>query len=150
MATRRILVLIDGMHTAELLAEANDVLRLRDAEVVLVYVRGRTARHGLDLVRRRPGGAPMPAHRERSIAEAEQVRGEEALAEAERLAVPLADSVRTLLVDGEAGREVVELARRERADVVALRAGARGPLGPASRFIADHASCTVLLVRGGR
>jgi nucleotide-binding universal stress UspA family protein len=144
---KRFLVLIDGIHTRELLAELDAVLRLAGADLLLVYVRGHAPRAGLDLVRRRPGGLRMPPHREHAIGEAERHRAADALEEAERFARPLAASVRTVFVDGEPGRAVVELAERERVDLVAVRAGRSGAPGPAARFILDHSRCTVVLLR---
>jgi nucleotide-binding universal stress UspA family protein len=154
MDARKIVVLIDGMHSRELLGELDDVVRVSGAELLLVYVRGRGPRSGLDLVRRRPGGLRMPPHRQQAIAEAEEVRGSEAIDEAGRIAEQLGARVRKVVVDGEAGQVVTELARREQADAVAVRAGGRdrppmgpGSLGPAARFIADHCKCTVVLLR---
>jgi nucleotide-binding universal stress UspA family protein len=146
MAERRILVLVDGIDSRELLGAVDEALRPGDAEVVLVYVVGHGPRAGLDMVRRRPGGLTMPPHLERSVSAAERQRGDEALDEAARLARPLAAIVRTVIVEGEPGHAVVELAARERATAVALRRGPHG-LGPIGRFIADHSACTLVVVR---
>jgi nucleotide-binding universal stress UspA family protein len=153
----RLVLLIDGVRTHELLAELDSVCHLAESELMLLYVRGHSPRAGLELMRRRPGGLGMPPHRERGIAAAEQARAEDALDEAHRLALPLVASVRTVTREGEPGRAAVELAAREHADAIAVRVGGRdrpalGPagLGPAARFISDHANCTVLLLRGRR
>lgn len=152
---RRIVVLVDGLHTPELIEGLGAAVGLRGAEVVLVYVHGTGPRAGLDMVRRRPGGVGMPPAREMVISEAERARASSALAEADELARDGGATTVLVEADGEAGRAVCEIARREQADVVAIRAGGRdappvGPrsLGPAARFIADHAPCPVLLLRG--
>jgi nucleotide-binding universal stress UspA family protein len=152
----RIVVLIDGLHTEELLSGADRLVRLRDAELLLVYVRGPGPRASLDMIRRRTGGVRMPPRHERGIADAEQARAERALDEAEAIARGLATGVRRLEVDGDPGPAVCNVAVRERADMVVVRAGGRdlpsmGPrsLGPAARFIADHCPCSVLLFRAG-
>jgi len=143
---RRIVLLVDGMHTAELMVALDRVCALADAELLLVYVHGPAARRGLDLVRHRPGGAPMSGHRRRAIDEAEDARGAHALDEAERIARPLCATVRRLDVRDDPGRGIVAVALREHADVIAVRAVA-GHLGPAARFIADHARCSVIVLR---
>jgi nucleotide-binding universal stress UspA family protein len=143
---RRIVLLVDGMHTAELLAALDRVCAPADAELLLVYVHGPAARRGLDLVRHRPGGAPMPGHRRRAIDEAEDARGGHALDEAERIARPLCAAVRRIDVHDDPGRGIVAVALREHADLIAVRA-LRGHLGPAARFIADHARCSVVVLR---
>jgi nucleotide-binding universal stress UspA family protein len=145
MQARRILVLIDGIHTRELLAAVGEVLRPEDAELILVYVVGDAPRASLEMVRRRPGGLPMPPHLERSLSAAERGRADEALEEAARLAPP-SSSVRTVLLEGAAGHAVVGLASRERATAIAFHAGPRG-LGPIGRFIAEHSPCTVIVIR---
>jgi hypothetical protein len=52
----------------------------------------------------------MPPPVERSVTAAERQSADGALAEAERLARPLAERVRTVVAEGEAGRAMVELA----------------------------------------
>lgn len=90
----------------------------------------------------------------RDVAEAEEQSAAAALAEAERNAESLAKKVTTQEMVGEPGYEVCQLAGRIGVDLVVVRAGGRdqppmGPrsLGPAARFIADHCSCPVLLLR---
>lgn len=107
------------------------------------------------MVRHRPGGRGLPQDRERELAEAERSRGAEALADAARHAATLGGIVRTFELRGEPGREVCELAARERTDLFVVRAGGHdappvGPLsvGPAARFITDHCPCPVLVIRG--
>jgi len=150
----RILLVVDGLHTHELLGSVARTAPLAAAELWLVYVRGPGPRVGLDMVRHRPGRHALPPGRERDLNEAEVARGANALEEAERLALPLASEVRTVQLDGEAGRVVCDLARAQGIDLVAIRAGGRdqpplGPqsVGPAARFIADHSPCPVLLIR---
>lgn len=150
----RVLLVIDGLHTQELLGSLARTSPLTEAELWLVYVRGPGARAGLEMVRRRPGGGPLPPGRERGLDEAESARAAESLGEAEVLARPLAAAVRTMQLDGEPGRVVCDLARAEGIDLVAIRVGGKdqpplGPrsLGPAARYIADHSPCPVLLIR---
>lgn len=145
MEARRILVLVDGIHTRELLAGLGEIVRSDGTELVLVYVVGHGPRASLDMVRRRPGGVHMPPHRERSLSTAERARAGEALEEAARL-VPPAARVRTAVLEGEPGHAMVELAVRERAVALVVRGAPRG-LGPIGRFIADHAPCAVIFVR---
>lgn len=143
---RRIVLLVDGLHPTELVAELDRACGLGDAELLLVYVRGQAPRRGLDMVRHRPGGVRMPPHRARVIDEAEGALSAQALDEAERRARGLARTVTRLELEGEAGRAVVDIAARERADLIAVHAEP-GHLGPAARFITDHARCGVVVLR---
>lgn len=150
----RVLLLIDGLHTKELLESLSRLVHLEGAEVVLAYVRGPGPRAGLDLVRRRPGGHRLPSHRERELLDAETTRGSVAIAEAESLARLHTSLVETIQLSGEPGRAICELAARRAADLVVVRAGGRdrppigpGSLGPTARFITDHCGGAVLLLR---
>jgi nucleotide-binding universal stress UspA family protein len=150
----RVLVLIDGLNSADMLDSLAQLLNLSQADLLLVYVQGPGPRAGLDLVRRRPGGHQLPPHRERDVADAEQESAASALAEAEARARDLAGSVEAVQLRGEPGRAVLELALEKRVDLIAVRAAGRdqaaGPrsLGPIARFVADHSPCPVLLLRG--
>ena len=150
----RILVLVDGLHTREVLETLAGLVRLGDAGVLLAYVRSASSRAGLEMVSRRPGHGRLPPHRRAQVIEAEEAGGAEALAEAERLARDHAASVEALQIEGDAGRAICELAARRDIDLVVVRAGGRdrppmGPasLGPTARFIADHCTSPVLLLR---
>jgi nucleotide-binding universal stress UspA family protein len=151
VSVTRVLVLVDGIHTRDVL----DAVRRRVAddslELVLAYVRGGRGRAGLELMRRRP----LPPHLAEEVGAAEAAGGRAALDEAIGLAA-FAAEVTTLELEGEPGRAVCEAAARAGADLVAVRA-AGGPdghetgpksLGPTARFIADHSPCPVLLLRG--
>jgi nucleotide-binding universal stress UspA family protein len=153
----RLLLLIDGFRTAELLAALSRAVPLSEAELVLVHVAGPNPRAGFEMLRRRPGGHRLPPHRKLELTEAEEQLGAAALAEAKQLAQPDARAVMAVQVEGEPGRTVCEIAAKDGIDLVALRAGGRGQpamgpasLGPAARYIADHCPCPVLLLRGGR
>jgi nucleotide-binding universal stress UspA family protein len=153
----RVLLLVDGFHTGELLNTLARLVSLQEAQLLLVYVEGPGPRTGLDLVRRRPGGDRLPPHRARELGEVELERGASALAEAQNLARPMVGSVETMRVRGEPGRAVCEFAALERIDLIAIRAGGRdqpllGPrsLGPIARFVSDHSPCPVLLLRADR
>jgi nucleotide-binding universal stress UspA family protein len=141
----KILVLIDGLHTREMLAALEDLVDLRRADLILVYVRGPGPRASLELLRRRPGRHSIPPHRDRQLHEAEVTVGDDALVEAEELARATAAGVETVLANGDAGRAVCDLARARGVDLIAVRSGRQ--LGPAARFIADHAPGPVLLLR---
>ena len=150
----RLLILVDGLHTEEMLQSLSVLLRLSEAELLLVFVRSAGPRAGLGLVRHRPGHRALPPARERDLAQAELQGAEAALQEAERLARPLAKSVSAHRLDAdEAGRAVCDLAARQNVDLVIVRARGRdqppGPrsLGPTARFISDHCRCPVLLLR---
>ncbi|MHB8587498.1 MAG: universal stress protein [Candidatus Dormibacteraceae bacterium] len=152
----RVLVLVDGFHTGELGESLARLLRLDEADLLLVYVQGPDPRAGLDLVRHRPGGHRLSPHRERELDQAEFESSADAIAEAEKLARPLAATVETMEVRGEPGRAICDIAARKRVDLIAIRAGggdqpAVGPksLGPVARFVTDHSPCPVLLMRGG-
>lgn len=152
----RVLILVDGFHTEELMAQLTRLLRVDHAELLLIYVQGPGQRAGLDLVRRRPGGHQLPPHRERELAQAELEGSANALAEAEKLARPLFRNVESIQVRGEPGRPVCEVASRQGANLIVIRAGGRdqplvspGSLGPTARFVADHSPCSVLLLREG-
>jgi len=148
------LVLVNGLHNQELFASLSRLVRLKEAEVLLAFVRGPGARSGLELPRPRPGGHHLPPHRERELIEAEIAGGAEALSEAEELARSAGASVETMQLTGEPGRAICEVAARRKVDLVVVRAGGRDrpPLGPASlgptaRFVTDHSPVPVLLLR---
>jgi nucleotide-binding universal stress UspA family protein len=141
----KILVLIDGLHTREMLAALEHLVDLRRADLILAYVRGPGPRASLEMLRRRPGRHPIPPPRDRDIHEAEVSVGDDALAEAEALARATAAGVKTVHVAGEPGHAVCDLARSRGVDLTVVRAGRQ--LGPAARFIADHSPGPVLLLR---
>jgi nucleotide-binding universal stress UspA family protein len=151
----RVLILVDGFHTEELIASLTRLLNLDRAELLLLYVQGPGPRAGLDLVRSRPGGHRLPPHRERELTQAELEGGANALAEAEKLAQPLSSNVESIQVRGEPGRAVCDVASQRGVNLIVMRAGGRdqprvgpGSLGPTARFVADHSPCPVLLLRG--
>lgn len=151
---KRVLVLVDGLHTHDLIDAVARVIALQDAAVLLLYVHPLAARAGLEMAGRRPGGHRLPPHRVREVEEAEHESGAQALAEAAGAVREVAVSVETSELHGEAGKLVCDSAASWRADVAVVRAGGRdrppvGPasLGPAARFITDHAPCAVLVVR---
>jgi nucleotide-binding universal stress UspA family protein len=122
-----------------------------DAEIVLLHVTGeeapaaaRGAYAGL-MGRRRPERDPGPRVAELGAASARELLE----AAAGRLGRPCATAQR----QGRAEREVIAAA--EGADLLILArdgdGGRGGPrsLGPASRFVVDHAPCRVLLVWPG-
>ena len=153
----RVLVLVDGLHTEELIDGLASIVRLDQAELLLVYVQGPGPRAGLNLVRHRPGGSRLPPHRKRELVEAELVGGASALTEAEVRARALVATVKSLQLAGEPGRAVCDVAAGELVDLIVMRAGGRdqppvGPrsLGPTARFVTDHSPCPVLLLRGRR
>jgi nucleotide-binding universal stress UspA family protein len=151
---KRVLVLVDGIHSVELIGAVARLIALHDAEVLLLYVDPAGPRAGLEMARHRPARHGLPPHRLREVEEAERQSGAEALAEAAGALGDLAAGVETSAVRGDAGRVVCESAARWHADVVAIRAGGRdrppvGPasVGPVSRYVTDHAPCAVLLLR---
>jgi nucleotide-binding universal stress UspA family protein len=148
-------VLVDGLHSRELIEGLVAAVGVADNEFMLVYVHGRGPRASLDMLRHRPGGAGLPPARDIVISDAEHARARSALDEAEQVARDAGATTRRFEVDGEPGRAVCDVARREHADIVAVRIAGKdrppvGPrtLGPAARWIADHAACPVLLLRG--
>ena len=151
----RIVVLIDGLHTGELLATLSRLVRLEQADLLLAYVRRPASRTGLEMLSRRPGGHRLAPHREHELVAAEAAGSTEALAEAQALAAGQASTVEAVELLGEPGRLVCELAARRAADLVVVRAGGgdRPPMGPAStgptaRYVTDHCLCPVVLIRG--
>ncbi len=150
----RILVLVDGRHSTAVLDAVAKLLPLEDAEVLLAYVGGSGPRAGLDLVRQRPGARPMPPHREQDLRDAEVSAGAEAIARAHAAARAYATAIESIQLGGEPGPAICDLADRREADLVVVHVGGPdrppiGPksLGPAARFIADHCSRPVLLLR---
>jgi nucleotide-binding universal stress UspA family protein len=122
--------------------------------MLLAYVSGPAPRASLDLVRRRPGGRPLPLERERDLREAEAEAGGRAISEAEAAAREHGARPESIKLAGEPGRAICELADQRGADLVVVRATGwdrppiGGPaLGPAARFIADHCRAPVLLLR---
>ncbi len=154
MSRMKVLVLIDGIHGAEIVNGLARVVDLRDGEVLLAYVEGPDARAGLELVRQHgPGGRPLPPDRERELREAEESVSGAAIAEAESTVRQHGASAEPIRVTGKPGHAVCDLAVQRHADLVVVRAGGPdrppgpGSLGPAARFIADHSHVPVLLLR---
>ncbi len=150
----KVLVLVDGLHSHEVLDTLGRIIRLETADVILVYVRGHAARAGLDMIVRRPGAGALPPDRERELTHAEHSASAGAIAEAEAAARDRACSVEGIEVTGDPGRSICELAVQRNADLIAVRAGGRdrppmGPhsLGPTARYITDHSTVPVLLLR---
>lgn len=151
----RVVLLVDGLHTKELLGSLAQLVRLAESELVLVYVRGPSPRGSLEMVTHRPGRQDISPRRSQQASVAEQELAGMALGEAQRLATPLAAAVDSIQKEGEAGRAVCDVATALHADLVAVRArgrdrppGAPSALGPTARYIADHALCPVLLLHG--
>ncbi len=155
MSRMKVLVLIDGIHGAEIVNGLARVVDLRDGEVLLAYVEGPDARAGLEMVRQQgPGTRPLPPDRERELREAEDSVSGAAIAEAESAVREHGAHAEPIRVTGKPGHAVCELAEQRRADLVVVRAGGpdRPPIGPgslgkAAKFIADHSRAPVLLLR---
>ena len=150
----RLLVLVDGLHSKEVFAALSRLVGLDGADVLIAYVTAPAPRSGLDLVMRRPGGRPLPPHREQELREAEVRAAGDATSDAERIARAYSTSVEAIHVTGEPGPAVCDLAERRIADLVVVRAGGRdrpaigpGSLGPTAKFITDHCTRPVLLLR---
>lgn len=150
----RILVLVDGLHTREVLESLATLIRMQEAQLLLAYVRPAGPRSGLELMSRRPGHGTLPPHRREQVAEAESERGAQVLAEAEEMAARHTPSVESIQLEGEAGRATCDVAMRRKADLVVLRVGGRDrpplgarALGPTARYIAEHCASPVLLLR---
>jgi nucleotide-binding universal stress UspA family protein len=139
---RRVATVISG-RAELLLIHVIDIGPRRDLE----HLRG-PLRHGpLD----RPG-------REQALRAAEEGAGKAALDEALAAAQTAGFSAKVLLEWGKPEHVIVRVARDEAVSLIALwaREGAEGhpSIGPASvghiaRFVLDHASCDVLLLREG-
>lgn len=150
----RILVLVDGLHTGEVLDQLAGLVRLAGAELLLTYVRSGGPRAGLDMIGRRPGHRPIAPHRRAEVMAAEEAVIGEALAEAQELARRHGCAAEPLRVEGEPGHAVCELASRRQVQLVVVRVGGRdrppfgpGSLGPVARFVTDHCASPVLLLR---
>ena len=150
----RVLVLVDGLHSAEVLDAIAGIVRLEEAELLLAYVPFVGPRSGLDILSRRPGRRPPPPHRRAELLQAEDSSAEEAIAEALTLAGRYTTSVETVRIAGEPGRAVCRLAEQRNVDLVAVRVSGPdrpplgpGSLGPVARFITDHCPSPVLLLR---
>ncbi|SRR5487761_2187493 len=126
-------------------------------ELILVHIIDTGPRQDLeqrwDMMRRGPHTDPA---RVQALAMAEESAGQAALAEALTQAQQLGIPSRTQLERGKPEQVLVQLAQRTAVDLVVVRArewGSQQPLlGPRSvghtaRFVLDHASCDVLLVR---
>ena len=156
MGAVKALVLIDGLHSEEILDALGRLIDMSTAELLLAYVAGPAPLAGLDMIRHRPGSQPIPAHRERELHEAEESAGNAALEDAQAAARSRGAFVDTIRVEGRAGHAICERALQPHADLVVVRAGGwdRPPIGPGSlgkeaRFIADHCRAPVLLLRTG-
>lgn len=153
----RVLILVDGFHTEQLMASLARLLKLDHVELLLLYVQGPGPRAGLELIRRRPGGHRLTPLRERELVQAELQESTNALAEAEELARTLSSRVESIQAGGEPARVVCDAASRHGVDLIVMRAGGRdqprvgpGSLGPTARFVTDHSPIPVLLLRGDR
>jgi nucleotide-binding universal stress UspA family protein len=147
--------------TWEATVDEADAFLPADADVTLLYVApadvesvAEGSRHGL-LGRRRPRPGPHKGPRHHGPPPPEPLRAISEEAAAALLAAArerLGRDATTVSLRGRVEREVVAAA--DRADVLVLaRDGDRtrpGPhsLGPAARYVVDHASCRVLLVWG--
>lgn len=139
MTVERMVVGVDGSENAHrALAWAVELAERLGSEIVAV--------HALGLLTRPAGGSPSPveAHRDEIGRAFEQI-----------WCRPLAESKtvrsRRALVDGDAVTGLLDVSRRERADLIVV--GTRGMggrpellLGSTSHAVAQHASCPVTIV----
>lgn len=152
-----ILVAVDGNGTEAALAELARLVELEGHELLLAYVQDTGVRGGLDLVRDRFHGGPLPAERAKLIGVAERQKADSIVAEASELAARFGVGARTVVEAGEPGRVLARLAADRGAKLIAIGARSGGgqlPPGPKSightaRFVVDHGPCPVLLLRHG-
>jgi nucleotide-binding universal stress UspA family protein len=151
----RIVVGIDGSRTREQLRTLDRLLSLRGHELVLVYVHDTGVRGELEFLRERVLRRGLSEPDLARVGQAEAARAEAITKEAEAAARELEAQFRTVTEVGEPGRVLISIATDQQADliVVAARSGdlsvPAGPksLGHTARFVVDHSSCPVLLLR---
>jgi nucleotide-binding universal stress UspA family protein len=152
----RILIGVAERGAPELLSDLDRVVRLQSVELLLAHVIDSGVRGEIDLSRGRLLSRPLPAHRLRSIGEAERRAAGTAVEEAAMAASSLGGVPETVIAEGEPGRVLCRLAGERGCDLVAVASRvdrARetpGPhsIGHTSRFVLDHSPRPVLLVRG--
>ena len=152
-----ILVGVDGNGTKSTLTALARILVLESHEVLLVYVHDTGVRGGMERIRDRFHGGPLPAARADLLGVAEREASDSILAEAALLAAALGMRVHTEFEAGEPGRVLARLAAQRGADLIAIGARSGGDeqspgpksLGHTARFVVDHSPCPVLLLRHG-
>lgn len=153
----RILCAIGLRGGADLVRRALAVVSGSSPELVLVHVIDEGPRHELEHAHGPLHHGPR-SHPERwhSVDVAETAAGEEALEEARATADAAGVAVTTQLERGNPEHAIVALAEEREAGLIVIRAREhpelRPPRGPKSvghtaRFVVDHASCDVLLLR---
>jgi len=154
----RVLCAIGQRGGPELVRRVATVISGR-AELLLIHVIDIGPRRDLEQLRGplRHGPLDRPG-REQALRAAEEGAGKAALHEALAVAQAAGFSSKILLDRGKPEQVIVRVARDEAVSLIVLwaREGAEGhpSIGPASvghiaRFVLDHASCDVLLLREG-
>jgi nucleotide-binding universal stress UspA family protein len=131
----------------------------REAECLFLHVIDTRPRHGLEDYLRGPLHR-LPHHgrpaREEAVKEAEETAGQRAMEETLEAARKEGLNVSSSMLEGRPEEIIIRVAREMKADLIVMwaREGAIGrpPIGPASighiaRFMLDHATCDVLLLR---
>jgi nucleotide-binding universal stress UspA family protein len=150
----RVLCCLDGTNIEEVSGAVSSFLRTDELVIGLLYVTDIGPHEEMERQRSRflrPLGLPEP--RREQMVEAEQYAAEDILTEGKRY-LPDAE---TLQRKGRPEREIVNCAAEWNADLIVINPrspqdSGPHPLGPKSvghvaRFVLDHASCPVMLVR---
>ena len=153
----RVLCALGARDGAQLVTRALTFLSHENLELALLFVIDEGPRHDLERLRGPLGRGPrLGPERQAQLAAAEARSGDEVLTEAGAAAAQAGLPATTELIRGQSERLIVERAQAVQADliVVGAREGIReqllpGPhsVGHVARFVIDHASCDVLLVR---
>jgi nucleotide-binding universal stress UspA family protein len=152
----RILVGVASRGAPELLRGLDPLVSLSGQELVLVHVMDNGAREEMELAHGRLQSRPIPRHRLREISEAERQAARAALDEAVEVALALGALPETLVEEGQPGAVLCRRIEDRDCDlaVVAASAGRRSEgaapksVGHTARFVFDHSSRPVLLIRG--
>jgi nucleotide-binding universal stress UspA family protein len=154
----RALVAVGASQEVAWLSALLALLPAATTDLALVHIVDLGPRHEWEQARERfMARAPLRPDRAASLADAERAHGQAALARAEAAlrGAGYQGPLTQHLLAGHPERELVAAATTLAAGVILLRARERpGPAsGPASvghvaRFVADHAPCPVLLLRG--
>jgi len=146
---RSILVAVDGSDIGQrALEQGLAVARAMEIPVHAVHVIQTAAYPALAL-----SDLPPPDMAQQALLDALEREADEILADAEKAAAAAGLSITTHKEVGHPGAEIIALARKIGADLIVVGSHGKGRLGrlflgSTSSYVVDHATSTVMVVRG--